>query len=203
MTELALWRASYRRVAGIDEVGRGPLAGPVVVGVVILPPFFAAEWLAGVRDSKLLTPRVRQRLATRIKEAAIACAVGVRSARQIDMVGLSAATRTATRDALLLLGCDPDFLLLDAFLYRDSPVDQCAIIRGDATCASIACASIVAKVARDRMLEGLSRCFPGYFFDQHKGYGTSLHHQALECLGPSPIHRRSFAPLRTNTDAAT
>ena len=196
VNELALWRAGYRRVAGVDEVGRGPLAGPVVVAAVILPPFFEASWLADVRDSKEMTPTRRERLARHIRAEALAIGVGLRSSQQIDRLGLAAATRAATSDAIGLLAPRPDFLLLDAFLHRPADQDQIALIDGDAVCRSIACASIVAKVARDRILCGLDRRFPGYDLASHKGYGTSAHLDALDVLGPSPIHRRSFAPVR-------
>jgi len=202
-TELALWRAGYRAVAGIDEVGRGPLAGPVVVAAVILPPFFTAGWLSGVRDSKLLLPAQRERLACLIRSAALAVGVGLRSARAIDEQGLAPATRAAMRDALALLAAPPDFLLLDAFLLRERECDQIALIHGDARCLSIACASIVAKVARDRMLAGLDRRFPGYGLAAHKGYGTAAHHAALDALGPCPIHRRSFSPVQACLTSAS
>lgn len=199
--ERALWRAGYRAVAGIDEVGRGPLAGPVVVGAVILPPFLDAPWLAEVRDSKQLTAVQRERLAELIRGVALAYGVGLRRATEIDCAGLAPATRSATGDALSLLAVSPDFLLLDAFLYRPSDLDQAALINGDAICATIACASILAKVARDRILAGLHRRFPGYCLDQCKGYGTAAHRAGLAALGPSPIHRRSFAPVREFTTA--
>jgi ribonuclease HII len=194
--ELALWRAGYTRVAGVDEVGRGPLAGPVVAAAVVLPPFFEAEWLARVRDSKALTVRQRELLSEAIRRDALAYGVGLRPARVIDEIGLAGAQREAVGDALALLCVPPEFLLLDAFVHRPAALDQIALIGGDALCASIACASIVAKVARDRMLCGLDRRFPGYGLAEHKGYGTSAHRAALARLGPSPIHRRSFAPVR-------
>ena len=194
--ELALWRAGYRAVAGIDEVGRGPLAGPVVVGAVVLPPFCQFPWLADVRDSKALSPVQRERLSACIRRDALAVGVGLRSAREIDEAGLGPATRAAAVDAISRLAVVPDFLLLDAFPARDVAIDQMALIDGDARCTAIACASIVAKVARDRILAGLERRFPGYGLATHKGYGTAAHLAALDRLGPSPIHRRSFAPVR-------
>jgi ribonuclease HII len=199
-SELALWRAGYRAVAGIDEVGRGPLAGPVVAAAVILPPFFTAGWLDDVRDSKLLPSARRERLGALIRREALAVGVGIRSARSIDEQGLAPATRAAMRDALAMLAVPPDFLLLDAFLLRDVECDQIALIHGDARCVSIACASIVAKTARDRMLTGLDRRFPGYGFAVNKGYGTAAHRDALEALGPCPVHRRSFSPVQACLD---
>jgi ribonuclease HII len=201
--ELALWRAGYTRLGGIDEVGRGPLAGPVVVAAVVLPPFFESPWLPLVRDSKALSANQRERLATAIRQDALAYGVGVQSARMIDEFGLAAALRAATDDALARLSCPPDFLLLDAFVHRPSPLPQVALIGGDAMCASIACASIVAKVARDHILCGLDRRFPGYGLAAHKGYGTPAHLRALAELGPSPIHRRSFAPVRALANGLT
>lgn len=195
-TELALWRAGYRSVVGVDEVGRGPLAGPVVAAAVILPPFLDAGWLPQVRDSKALTRLQRERLAVLIRDVALASSVGIRSAACIDRFGLAAATRFAVSDALDRLAVPPDFLLLDAFLHRPVEIDQIALIKGDARCLSIAAASIVAKVARDRILCDLERFFPGYGLAAHKGYGTAAHLAALDRLGPCAIHRRSFAPVR-------
>jgi ribonuclease HII len=195
-TELALWRAGYAWVAGIDEVGRGPLAGPVVAAAVVLPAFFDAGWLALVRDSKALTALQRERLDRLIRRDAVTYGIGVQPAECIDQVGLAQATRLAIADALNRLSMQPQFLLLDAFIHHPSEVDQIALIKGDARCASIACASIVAKVARDRMLCDLDGIYPGYGFASHKGYGTPAHLDALTLLGPSPIHRRSFAPVR-------
>jgi ribonuclease HII len=194
--ELALWRAGYRHLAGIDEVGRGPLAGPVVAAAVVLPPFCAAPWLDAVRDSKQLSPRARARLDQCIRRDALAVAVGGRPAVEIDRAGLVPATRGAIADALAQLAVAPEFLLLDAFPLPGSALDQVALIDGDARSVAIACASIVAKVARDRWLCELDRHFPAYGFAEHKGYGTARHLAALDTYGPCPIHRRSFAPVR-------
>jgi ribonuclease HII len=197
-TELALWRAGYARIAGIDEVGRGPLAGPVVAAAVILPPYLDADWLPFVRDSKALTARQRERLDRLIRRDAMTFGIGVQSAECIDQFGLSHATRLAVTDALNQLTVEPQFLLLDAFVHRPSDLNQIALIKGDARCLSIACASIIAKVARDQMLCELDVSYPGYGFAAHKGYGTSAHLDALSSLGPCPIHRRTFAPVRDN-----
>lgn len=194
--ELALWRAGIRRVAGIDEVGRGPLAGPVVVAAVILPPFCDAPWLSRVRDSKLLPPTRREELACCIRRDALAVGVGAASATDIDHLGLTAATRAAAAAALAGLHVSPEFLLLDAMLLPDQAINQAGIIDGDARAVSIACAAIIAKVERDRLMERLDAVFPGYGFARHKGYGTAEHLRALDRLGPCPLHRHSFAPVR-------
>lgn len=195
--ERALWRVGHRMVAGVDEVGRGPLAGPVVVAAVVLPPFYAAPWLQTVRDSKRLTAGQRERLACQIKLSAVAVGVGSCDAREIDRIGIAPATRAAGRDAIARLPTPPDFLLLDAFPLRAVETDQTALIHGDSLSASIACASIVAKVTRDALMADLDRRFPGYGFLRNRGYGTAEHLAALRRLGPTPEHRRSFAPLRT------
>lgn len=198
--ELAYWRAGLPRVAGVDEVGRGPLAGPVMAAAVVLPPFFDAPWLSLVRDSKLLSARRRAELAALIRRDAVAVGVGGASATDIDRDGLTAAIRAAATAALASLGFPPDHLLLDAMLLRDQPLDQTGLIDGDARCVSIACAAIVAKVERDALMARLDAVYPGYAFARHKGYGTAAHLCALDRLGPSPVHRRSFAPVRLRMD---
>jgi ribonuclease HII len=193
--EAALWRAGWSRVTGIDEVGRGPLAGPVVAAAVMLPAFFSAPWTADVRDSKLLSARSRERLAECILRDARAVGVGAASAADIDRDGLAPATRAAMTAALALSGVRPDHLLIDAMLLPAQPFDQTGLIDGDARSISIACAAIVAKVARDDVMRRLDGEYPGYGFARHKGYGTAEHLAALARLGPSPVHRRSFAPV--------
>jgi ribonuclease HII len=190
------WHArGCRLVAGVDEVGRGPLAGPVVAGAVILPPGDPV-WLSWLRDSKQLSAARREALALVIKAESLAVGIGVVSAERIDELGIAPASREAMRLALVQLLPRADALLLDAFRLPESPLPQEAIIRGDAVCSAIAAASIVAKVARDRMMETLDRRYPGYGFAHNRGYGTPEHLAALRLLGPSPIHRFSFAPLR-------
>jgi ribonuclease HII len=198
--ERVLWRSGIRAIAGIDEVGRGPLAGPLVAAAVVLPPLpRRAPWLRSVRDSKLLSPATRETLDVAIRSLAVAIGIGTVSAAALDVLGVAEATRRAMSDALDQLGMRVDHLLIDAFaLPRDVP--QTPLIHGDARCVSIACASIVAKVARDRMMHDLDPTFPGYGFSQNKGYGTPQHLFALEQLGPCPIHRRSFAPLRVDLE---
>lgn len=194
--ELALWRAGLSHVAGVDEVGRGALAGPLVAAAVVLPPFFEAPWLADLRDSKLLTPARREALAALIRHDALAIGLGMAPAPVIDRAGLTAANHAAMAAAVASLGLRPDFLLIDAVLLCGVEVDQAALIDGDACCASVACAAVVAKVTRDRLMTRLDALVPGYQFARHKGYGTAEHLAALARLGPSPLHRRSFAPVR-------
>jgi ribonuclease HII len=193
--ELALWRAGLSYVAGLDEVGRGPLAGPVVAAAVVLPPFFEARWLASVRDSKMLTAGRREELAEQIHREALATGIGAASAAEIDRIGLVPATHLAMTSALGMLGVGPDFLLLDATILPGHRLGQCGVIDGDAQVTSIACAAIIAKVERDCLMRRLDSVYPGYGLARHKGYGTAEHLCALDRLGPSPIHRRSFAPV--------
>lgn len=195
--ELDLWHADVRVVAGLDEVGRGPLAGPLAAAAVILPPsIVAAPWLAQVCDSKVLTPRQREMLDQLIRRQAVAVGIGLVTAAELDRIGVVAATHRAMRDAIAQLPSRPEHLLIDAFRLPDQTAPQTPIVHGDAVCVSIACASIVAKVARDRLMIEMDTRYPGYGFRQNKGYGTPAHLAALDQLGPCAIHRRSFAPLR-------
>ena len=195
--ELALHAQGYRLIAGIDEVGRGALAGDVVAAAVILPTDPAIlERLHGVRDSKQLSARQRSILYTTIQAEAIAIGLGRVSAQEIDRLGIVPATRLAMTKAVASLAVQPDHLLIDAMRLPAVPIAQRAIIHGDARCLSIAAASIVAKVTRDRTMQELERVFPGYGFARHKGYGTAGHRQVLQVLHPCPIHRRTYAPVR-------
>ena len=191
-----LWAQGAELVAGIDEVGRGPLAGPVVAAAVILPPKADFPWLERVRDSKALTPRCREELAQRIEEQATAFGVGVVPHHVVDVLGIVNATCAAMQTALDELSALADFVLIDAMRLPRCPLSQKAIVHGDARSYSIACASIVAKVARDRMMLDAERRFEGYGFAHNKGYATREHLDALLRLGPCAIHRRSFAPVR-------
>ncbi len=193
------WSQGLVRVAGVDEAGRGPWAGPVVAGAVVLPPDPAvARALAGVRDSKQLSPHQRERLFGVIKSLAVSWAAGVVSCQEIDRLGILPATRLAMRqaiDGLNALGGAPQALLVDAVRLPAIPLPQRSLIHGDALSLSIAAASIIAKVTRDQLMREMDGQYPGYGFARHKGYGTAQHAQALNELGPCPIHRRSFAPV--------
>jgi ribonuclease HII len=195
--ELKLLRAGHRTIAGVDEVGRGCWAGPVVAAAVVLPPSVLEqpELLAGVDDSKVLTAAQRERLAERILELADEWAVGTIPSHVIDTHGILSATRLAMQVALLRLPRPADTLLIDAVQIAGWPCPQLSLIKGDARCLSIAAASIIAKVARDRMMAELGNHAPAYGFEQHKGYGTAVHERALRAYGPSVQHRRSFRPL--------
>ncbi len=185
----------YRLIAGIDEVGRGALAGPVVAAAVVLPRGLRAPWLAQVRDSKELTPAQRERLSALIQEATAAVGIGWVSAEAIDAQGIVPATRLAMARAVEQVSPSPDFLLIDALRLPALSQPQLSLVRGDKLCPSISCASIVAKVARDRLMREMDGVYPGYGFVRNKGYGTGFHLSSLLEQGACPIHRRSFAPV--------
>lgn len=199
--EIALRAMGHRAVAGVDEAGRGPLAGPVVAGAVVLPLDFRPSWLDGVRDSKLLNPRQREGLFHHIQESGIGWAAGVVSSEDVDALGIAPATREAMLRAIRGLPEPPGFLLIDAVKLPESGIPYKAIVKGDRKCLSIAAASIVAKVTRDRLMTEEDARHPGYGFAAHKGYPTREHLARLRSLGPCPIHRRSFAPVRAVEDA--
>jgi len=192
--EKAAWSLGAVRVAGVDEVGRGSLFGPVVAAAVILDPAYR---IRGLRDSKLLLPERRQILAQRIREHAVAWAIAAVDAARIDQINIYQASRVAMREAVLQLAPAADHLLIDA-MKIDSDLQQKAIIHGDALSASIAAASILAKVERDRMMCEWDSVFPIYGLASHKGYSTPRHLSALREHGPSPLHRQSFAPVWQN-----
>lgn len=192
-------RRGFALIAGIDEAGRGAWAGPVVAAAVILPLDRSdlTKALKGVNDSKQLTARQRERLHPVIRSVALAVGVGGAGPEEIDRDGIVPATRAAMERALALLAVPPDALLIDAVDLRaivDLP--QHSLVRGDSISLSIAAASIVAKVSRDRMMVKLDGLYPGYGFGKHKGYGTALHQTALERLGVSETHRRSYRPIQ-------
>jgi ribonuclease HII len=194
--ERALWRQGIRLVAGVDEVGRGPLAGPVAAAAVVLPPGARFPWLYRVRDSKQLTAELREELAERIWAGALCAAVGFVSVETIDRIGIAESSRQAMLAAVGDLALRPEHLLIDAFRLPACSLQQTPIVDGDCLSLSIACASIIAKVARDRLMEEQDPVYPGYGFSSNKGYATRDHVLAIRRLGPSPIHRRSFAPVR-------
>jgi ribonuclease HII len=179
-------------VAGVDEAGRGPLAGPVVAAAVILRPRCRFK---GLHDSKLVAVEERERLYKQITQKALAWSVQAVDVDQIDTINILRATHLAMAQALSGLSVPPHHALVDGLRVSGLPCEHTAIVDGDALCVSIAAASIIAKVTRDRMMRELDREHPGYGFAQHKGYSTPEHYAALERLGPSPCHRRSFRPI--------
>jgi len=193
--EAALQAQGYRLIAGVDEVGRGALAGPVMAAAVILPLGADFTWLRLVRDSKQLSPRQRERVFDLVQGAGIPFGLGSVPHATIDEVGIVQATRMAMAQAVESLPSRPDFLLIDALSLPEVDLPQMGIIRGDQLSLSIACASIMAKVSRDRRMTEFDGVYPGYGLARHKGYGTRQHLQCLGQLGPCAIHRRSFAPV--------
>jgi ribonuclease HII len=193
--ESQFWKSGLPHVAGLDEAGRGALAGPVAVGAVILPidKALLSQALAGVRDSKQMTPLERETLAPRIKEIALTWSVGFASAAEIDSHGIVHATRLAALCALSSLSISPQYLLTDFRLELPQlDISQTALVKGDALCLSIAAASVLAKTARDELMCTLDLHYQGYGLGKHKGYGTRSHRSAMMRLGISPIHRKSF-----------
>lgn len=179
-------------IAGIDEVGRGPLAGPVVAAAVILPDDFQ---ILGIDDSKKLTESKREELYESIRSAAVSIGIGIIEAKEIDEINIYEATKKAMYAALNHLHISPDFLLVDA-MKLTTPIPSEAIIKGDSKSISIAAASIIAKVTRDRMMKEIALHYPEYRFEQNMGYGTKEHLEALQEYGATPYHRRSFAPVK-------
>lgn len=194
--ERALEAQGYRLIAGVDEAGRGALAGPVVAAAVIMPCQIDTPWQDQVRDSKQLTPTKREFLSGNIYKIATAIGTGTVSHEIIDDRGIVAATRLAMKLAIAQLSPSPETLLIDYLLLPEVPLPQKGIVNGDSICFSIACASIIAKVTRDHLMIEFDRAYPGYGLANHKGYGTREHIACLCLLGASPIHRRSFKPLK-------
>ncbi|MFH1994235.1 MAG: ribonuclease HII [Nitrospinota bacterium] len=180
-------------VVGIDEAGRGPLAGPVVAAAVIFPPFFELD---GVDDSKKLSPVRREKLIQNIFDSAISIGVSVVGETVIDDINILQATRLAMLKAVSALSVEPQHLLIDGNRAIDSYIPQTTIIKGDSTSLAIAAASIVAKVTRDRLMDELDLAYPEYLFKKHKGYGTKEHLARIKEFGPSPIHRKSFRGVK-------
>ena len=191
--EIAFWQAGGGLVAGVDEAGRGPLAGPVVAAAVVFPPH--CRVIRGLRDSKLLPPPRRLRLAGVVRARALAVGVGAASVREIDRVNIRRASILAMRRALARLRVTPGLVLVDGLPCPELGCAHDAIIDGDAHCHSIAAASVIAKTVRDRLMERLARRHPSYAWESNKGYGTPDHLAALAAWGFTPHHRKSFAPV--------
>ena len=193
--EKLLNQQGYRYIAGVDEVGRGALMGPVMAAAVILPENLKAQWKSRVRDSKQLTPKTREYLFDYIIEASISYGIGSCPNEKIDEVGIARATCLAMMEAIAQLNPPPEFLLIDYVKLTELSVPQKGIKHGDSLVFSIACASIIAKVTRDRLVVEMDKDYPGYGFALHKGYGTEGHLKYLKEKGPCPLHRRSFSPV--------
>ena len=191
--EKELYTQGIQLIAGVDEVGRGPLAGPVVAAAVILPK---ACKIPGLNDSKKIPKSKHKEIYEAVLQNAIAIGIGVKDNQVIDQVNIYEATRLAMMEAIGQLDPQPQHLLIDA-MRLDLPISQTSIIKGDANSLSIAAASIVAKVTRDQMMEEFDREYPGYDFAQNAGYGTTKHLAGLDQLGVTPIHRRSFEPVKS------
>lgn len=187
--EHILWQEGIRNIAGIDEAGRGPLAGPVVAAAVIFEPYYHIE---GVTDSKKLSAKQREHFFEIITQNALSYGVGIVDNREIDRINIRRATFKAMRIAIGSLKINPQYLLIDGEELPDKIYPQEAIVKGDVRCFTIAAASIIAKVTRDRMLIEYDQQYPQYGFSRHKGYGTAFHREMIKKLGPCPLHRRSF-----------
>ncbi|MCY4389920.1 MAG: ribonuclease HII [Desulfurellaceae bacterium] len=200
VVEQDLWRTGLHIVAGVDEVGMGPLAGPVVAAAAVFPPSLSDERLpesfpAGVRDSKTLTHKARERLEPEIRQVATGIGIGLVEAKEIDRINIYQAGLKAMRLALDHLPIQPEHVLIDGRLLPDYPIPQSTFTKGDRDIYSIAAASIIAKTYRDRLMLELDQRYPQYGFARHRGYGTAAHREALRTYGPCPAHRRSFRLL--------
>lgn len=187
------YQLGKKRIAGIDEVGRGPLAGPVVAAAVILPEDF---YLPGINDSKQMSKSMREMLYDKIIEHAICYSIGIIDNNEIDRINIYQATIRAMKQAISRLSPVPDHLLIDAMPLSNMPYTMDSIIKGDEKSISIAAASILAKVTRDKMMLDLHNEFPNYYFNKNQGYGTKDHIKAIEAYGITPFHRQSFAPIK-------
>ncbi len=186
-------RGGARRIAGIDEAGRGPLAGPVVAAAVILP---AANCIPDLNDSKLLTSSMREELCRKIRACSLAVGIGVVRAETIDKINIYQATLLAMKSAVADLDPPPDYLLIDGNMSLDLDISQRSIVKGDRLSFSVAAAGIVAKVTRDRIMMELHEEYPLYGFDKHKGYATAAHRKAIIKYGPCPAHRTCFSGVK-------
>lgn len=182
-------RQGFKNIAGIDEAGRGPLAGPVVAAAVIL---LSKVNISGLNDSKKLSPKKREELFPKIQEMSVAYSVAVIDQEVIDKINILQAARLAMQQAVETLKITPSLLLIDGNKKIDSTINQWTIVKGDSRSLSIAAASVLAKVTRDRIMDGYHKLYPQYGFDQHKGYGTKLHRNLIHEHGPCPIHRKTF-----------
>ena len=200
MYEKIAYSNGFTHVAGIDEAGRGPLAGPVMAAAVILP---AGLSIIGVDDSKKLTPGKREKLFDIIMVQALSVGVGIMSPAVVDRINILQATRRAMLSAVQKLSHQPDYLLIDGISTIDSAVPQKTIKKGDSLSLSIAAASIIAKVTRDRLMIEMDSKYPGYGFAGHKGYGSAAHLEAIRRLGPSPIHRLTFGGVKEHVDCTS
>jgi ribonuclease HII len=197
--EDALLAAGYRRIAGVDEAGRGALAGPVVAAAVVLPEGADFAWLHRVKDSKLLQANVREELVDLMRQAGIEIGVGAVASQIIDNINILNATRKAMKLALAQLPGPPDYILTDYVKLAGLRIPQKNIVKGDRICLTISCASVVAKVTRDRLMLELDAKYPRYQFAHHKGYGTSEHLECLQIYGACKIHRFTFGPVKDLT----
>jgi len=191
--EQTLWGKGYQFIGGVDEAGRGAWAGPVMAGAVILPndPHIQLS-LSGVRDSKQMTPRQRERWAVEIKTTVLAWSIGEASAAEIDQIGILPANRLAMQRAIEGLAITPEYTLFDFIHWKNCPYPGERLIKGETQSLSIAAASVLAKTERDALMHKMDEHFPGYEFGRHKGYGTAIHREAIQKLGLASIHRKSF-----------
>ncbi len=195
LEEQKLWNSGYKFIAGLDEVGRGTIAGPVVTGIVVLPETLSGEWVSHINDSKRMTPKRRQYVLGHLQDSAIALQTGISSVEEVDQLGIVEAVQLAMKRSVCSIPITPQFLLMDAFELNGIDIPQKAIVKGDSLSMSIAAASILAKETRDSLMVGLHEKFPEYGFDSHKGYGTKKHIEALKLYGPCPLHRKTFRPV--------
>lgn len=193
--EAQLMEEGYCVVAGLDEVGRGALAGPVGAAVVGFPPTVNRELLAPVTDSKKLTSKMREKLSILIKKKALICETGYSTAAEVDDLGIVEATKLAMLRALEASLISPDYLIIDALNLPESGIDCLSIVKGDLVSTSVAAASIIAKVDRDQLMKNMADIYPNYSFEKNKGYGTSSHIRAIKEFGATKFHRQSFAPI--------
>jgi len=193
--ESQLYNQGFKVIAGVDEVGRGTIAGPVLAGIIILPKNTDLPWINLIKDSNKLSQKKREDIVCNIQQSKIYYETGISSSKEIDQIGIVEATHLAIIRALEKCKLKPDFLLLDGGLNPKTNIKKQTIVKGDNSSMSIAAASIIAKVTRDKIMEKFDQSIPGYEFAKHKGYLTKLHMQKLKNLGPSEIHRKSFHPV--------